>query len=379
MSGDRGLLGSIRPTLLLPVVILVVLGVLFISSASFDARSGTYLSYGKKQIIWAAAGMIAFLVARLLPYEKVADRAYLFYGGGLILLLALPFVGTAVHGAKRWIVFGPVRITPSEFMKLGLVFGLARCLRFRREELAQLQGYILPCVITAVPLLIVLTQPDLGTSLTFIPALFVMLYVAGARRGVLAFGGAAMAVAAPLAFFFVLHKYQRLRLLAFWNPEKYALDVAYQSIQSVIAVGNGGLDGADTGVGAMGRMGFVPARHTDFIFTVVAEEGGFIVATAVLLVLLWLLVALLEVAAQTREPFGRLVAAGVTAILGTQVLVNVAMTLGCGPVTGLPLPFLSYGGSSLVLWCAATGYIHGIATRPLRQFGSQDGPDARVI
>lgn len=380
---SRGLAVLLRPgsglSVVLPVAGLLIVGLVFIDSASFDARSARTLAYGKKQLIWALAGAVAFATACRVRPSWLARHAWLIYGLGLALLAALLVVGTRVNGANRWIVLGPVRITPSEFMKLALVIGLAGQLRYQGERLRSLGGLVRPFLLTGIPLLLVLRQPDLGTSLTFLPALFAMLFVAGVGRRPLLISLGGLASAVPVAWFTVLHRYQRMRILAFLDPEEHALGVAYQSIQSVIAVGNGGLDGRGLGLGTMGRLGFVPARHTDFIFTVIAEEGGFWVASGVLVLYLWLLLGLLSVALATREPFGRLAATGVAAILAVQVAVNVGMTLGVAPVTGLPLPFLSYGGSSLVLWCGATGCAFGVATRRVATFGRRDGPPARLL
>ena len=219
------------------------------------------------------------------------------------------------------------------------------------------------------PLGLILLEPDLGTVLVFGPALLAMLFVAGAsprKLAALVGGGAAAGVA---AFFLVLSRYQRERILVFLDPERDPRGAGFQTLQSRIAVGSGGLSGAGWGEGTQTQLHVLPEAHTDFIFSVVAEEGGFLAATLLLLLWLALLLVCLDVAWRTREPFGRLVAVGIASIFAGQVFVNCGMTVGLMPVTGITLPLVSYGGSSLLTSFLALGLVANIALHPVAVLG----------
>ncbi|MFN3486555.1 MAG: FtsW/RodA/SpoVE family cell cycle protein, partial [Planctomycetota bacterium] len=248
---------------------------------------------------------------------------------------------------------------------------LARVLMYGRQ-VQRLRGLILPVVLTAVPAALILVQPDLGTTLLLVPTLLAMLYVAGARRLHLAGMILILALAAPAAYFFVLKDYQKNRLIAFALPDKVPPDVRYQRDQSVKACAQGRLLGRGLGESGVFFPFHIPDRHTDFVYSIIAEELGFAGSTFVLLLFAVYFGQSCLIAYQSREPFGRLVVVGLTTLLGTQTMINLGMTLGVAPITGVTLPFVSYGGSSLLTCAAAAGLVLNVSARWQPGFSSRD-------
>jgi rod shape determining protein RodA len=262
-------------------------------------------------------------------------------------------------------------------MKIALILTLARFLRFREDQ-RRLWGFALPFAITLPPMALVLLQPDLGTSLMFPPVLLGMLYVAGARRLHLVVVVSAGLMLLPAAYFLgdvlpLFHGYQRDRITAFVRRDETTRQhQGFQLRQSEIAIGSGGLLGKGYGRGTQNRGDFVPERHTDFIFSIIGEELGFAGTASVTLAYLLLVGAIFKVAKETREPFGRLAATGIGVGFAAQALENLAMTIGLTPITGLPLPFVSLGGSSLLTSYVAVGIVLAIGARDIRVVATQD-------
>jgi rod shape determining protein RodA len=338
-------------------LLLVVIGATFIWSAKYptNADEGPLsVPLVRKQIAYAALGVVFFAALLWVHYLTFCRYAYALYAFGILLLLFVLFIGSEAKGAARWIPIAGQRFQPAEFMKVALVLCLARYLQFR-ESYRTLPGLLPPLLLTLAPVGLILLQPDLGTSLVLIPLPFIMLYAAGARLRhllpILGLGMAAipgLAVLHHLGYKLFLKEYQWARILSFLNPQSDAAGSGYQIIQSLIAVGSGGLWGKGLGAGTQNRLNFLPERHTDFIFSVIGEEWGFFGAIGVLVLYGLIFVGGIGIAARTRETFGRLVAVGMMAVLSVQVLINVGMTIRLCPVTGLTLPFISYGGSSLL-------------------------------
>ena len=357
------------------VTLLAGMGLLFIWSASFRSAAegtGAYAAHPLKQLLWVAVGLGGFALAVLVDYRTIRRHAYTIY---LVLLASLVLVLRFGSGPiKGWFGVGPLRIQPSEFMKVAYVLVLARCLMYTDQH-RRLWGLALPFLIALAPMGLILKEPDLGTALVFLPVLFVVLAVAGARRRHLA--AIALLGLAALPVFWqtgLINNYQKARVLGFVfrnDPARIRaigdrLNVrldTYQQTQSVLTVGSGGLAGRGWGRGTQTRYDFLPEDHTDFIFSVIAEESGFAGATLVLALYLTIGLFGLRIARGTRDPFGRLVAIGVVALLETQAVINVAVALGLMPVTGLTLPLVSYGGSSVLTSFIATGLLVNVGMR----------------
>jgi len=346
---------------------LVVYGVVILVSATHgSAEAGAFL---RARVLHLILGIGALVAMATIDYRRLAAPWPAIYAGTLLLLVSVLVMGESRLGAQRWIVLGPFGgFQPSEAAKLAIVLTLARHLDPIKtvRRLRELAPYILH---VGVPMLLIVRQPDLGTALVLGAILLAMLYVAGARLRVLGgLAGAAMVVA-PFAWSF-LHDYQRRRLAAFLDPTADPLGAGYALIQSRIAVGSGQLFGKGLFAGTQNLLRFIPEQHTDFIFTVVGEELGLIGATLLLaLYLIWLWRAL-EIAAAARDRLGALVATGIATMMAFHVVINVGMTIGLMPVTGIPLPLMSHGGSSLLTTLAAVGLLLSIRARSGGQFGS---------
>jgi rod shape determining protein RodA len=354
---------------IVPALAIVGLSLLFIRSAAYDAATATFAPYAERQIEWAVVSFLVFGLLAWLPYDRVAKRADWFYGLGLLALVLVFVVGNTVNGSRRWFALGSVRIQPSEFTKYALVLFLARLIAQGGDKVRTWRGLGPPVAATLVPVALVAKQPDLGTALSHLPILATLLFAAGARLRHFATVALATVVAAPLAWCFLLHDYQKQRVLTFISPEKESLGGAYQQLQSEIAIGSGGLLGRGFEQGTQGSLGFLPFRHTDFIFAVVGEEWGLLGALLLLVLYGVLILGLAEIAANTRDTEGKLIVIGVATILVTHVAVNVGMTTGVLPVTGITLPLVSYGGSSLLANLAGLGLAASVGRRKVNVWG----------
>jgi rod shape-determining protein RodA len=351
---------------------LVLLSLLFLSSAGYDPDSGEYEAWWRKQAIWVVVSAALVVGLLLVPYRRILRHAYKFYIAGLVLLLAVAFVGTTRNNARRWLDLGFMLFQPSEFMKVILIVTLARYIRWR-DDYKKLFGLVRPFLLTLVPMAIILTQPDLGTAILFVPVLFVLLLVAGARPNHLGLVVLMGLAAAPVLFFGFLKEYQRKRILVFLGQaemtEAQKRSEGYHLHRSMIAVGSGGFSGKGLGDGDQR----VPENETDFLFTVIAEEWGFLGALLLFAIYAVLFLFLLDCAVTVVEPSAKLLVVGVFVLLLTQTAVNLGMTVGLAPITGLTLPFLSYGGSSLLSLSLAVGLVLNVKLYPdfvfTRDFG----------
>jgi rod shape determining protein RodA len=271
-------------------------------------------------------------------------------------------VGRTVSGARRWILVGPVSVQPSEIFKICFVLMAVWLVTSRWAQPVGKTALVLAAPMLVVPMVLIVKQPDLGTALLLLPVLIALLVAAGLQLRLL--GGLVLAglAATPLAWL-VLKDYQRERILVFLDPLRDPLGSAYNVIQAKIAIGSGQLLGKGVAGATQSRLAFLPERHTDFIFAVFAETWGFVGCLVLLTCYALLLLRGFDIAASTREPVGRLVALGVTALVATQVLVNVGMVTGLLPVVGIPLPLMSYGGSSMVVSMMALGLLLSVRMR----------------
>jgi len=343
-------------------------------------------SWHLKQTVFACLAVVIMLTLVLLPYQKTARWSYGLFIAALLILAAVAAVQLAgkfglhvsffeqicpkVGGARRWIRLGPVQFQPSEFAKITYILALAWYLRYR-SSYRRLLGLLGPFVVTLVPMCLILVEPDLGTVMLFLPVLFVMLYAAGAKRRHLTLIIVLGVLSVPFLFFQMadyqqrrvvgmLLQHDRVREFLAENPEwknrvypgrrlaRWSLEEGYQLNHSKHMLGSGQLVGYGLGQGPYVEKPTLPHMHNDFIFAVIGHQLGFCGAMVVILAYLAFAVGGIEVATATDDPFGRLVAVGVVAMIITQAFINVGMTLGLMPVTGMTLPFVSYGGSSLV-------------------------------
>ena len=359
-------------TLIVLVLFLMGTGLVFVHSAtSHSPVNGDPLYYVRRQVIWVGISIVLMLVFAAMDYTIWQHWWKVIYAGNLGLLMAVFAVGRSAMGAQRWIQLGPVPLQPSELAKIFIILTLAANLTKREGRLNRWQDLIMPFVHVAIPMVLVLKQPDLGTSLAFVAILFTMLYVAQARWQhlvIIGGGGLALVIAWILAHFYlgvpiILRDYQLQRLLVFLNPGSDPHGAGYNIIQSIIAVGSGQIFGKGIGSGTQNMLDFIPEQHTDFIFSVVGEEAGFIGAAALLIVFLAVILRAINAAQRARDSYGALVASGIAGLLTFHALVNVGGVIGIMPVTGIPLPFISYGGSSMLTNGVAMGILLSIYMR----------------
>ena len=381
------------------LIILILIGIVAIQSASVDSGSEITRSNFQKQIIWAIFGLLIYFSISLLNFRFLYAVAYivLIVGIFLVVLTYIPAIGKGVSG--RWIGFGGLRVQPSEFMKVFLIVGLARLLTDNIKNLSKPKSLILPFVITGVVTLLVLRQPDLGTAMVFPAILFPMLFWSAvpvmtlfliiapiisllsafnlisfvfwiglillllwlARKSlrfiVLMFLlNVSVGLVTPMMWN-NLKPYQQQRILTYVNKQLDPRGSGYQVLQSKVAIGSGGMYGKGLGDGTQSQLKFLPEQHTDFIISLIGEELGFIGVSIVLTLFFFLLFKIINIASNSKNVFESLVLVGTSALLLFQIFINIGMTTGLVPVTGLPLPFISYGGSSLLAMMILMGLV----------------------
>ncbi|MCM8813934.1 MAG: rod shape-determining protein RodA [Candidatus Omnitrophica bacterium] len=341
---------------------LVLCSMFTLLSASQHKQTATGKNFVASQLVWVGAGAVIVAAIHHIGHPSILSFAYLIYGISLILLMAVLVGGSTALGAQRWLKIGFITIQPSEFAKLGTIVMLARVIADRPERVKTLRGFALPLLTAALPMLMIFKQPDLGTSLVFVPVVAAMLFVAGMRSryfiGALFIGLALLPVGWHL-----LHDYQKDRVMVFVKPDRDPLGAGYTINQSKIAIGSGRLFGKGWNSGTQNQLDFLPERHSDFIFSVIGEEWGFAGTSFVLTVFLLLLLRGLRIAETTQELSGRLLAVGVTTMVAAHVIMNIGMTIGLMPVVGIPLPLVSYGGSAMISNMMAIGFLQSVQAR----------------
>jgi rod shape determining protein RodA len=356
---DRRLLQNVDWVLLAVVSALVLISVMTLATLNVGRAGG---GVALRQALWFGVGLLALVVVASLDYRRVVGAAPALYLLGLGALALVFAVGRSVSGARRWIVFGPMSFQPSELFKIAFVLMAVWVITSRWAQPVGRTTLAMTLPIAAVPFVLIIKQPDLGTALLLFPVLMVLLIGAGLRLRVLGGAVAAGLAALPLAWL-VLRDYQRERILVFLDPVRDPLGSAYNVIQAKIAIGSGQFLGKGVAGATQSRLAFLPERHTDFIFAVFAETWGFVGCLALLTCYLLLLLRGFDIAGSAREPVGRLLALGVTALLAVQVVINVGMVTGLLPVVGIPLPLLSYGGSSMLASLVAIGLLLSVRMR----------------
>lgn len=364
MRFDRQLIAHFEWFLPAVTCAICALGLSTLYSATYDP-SRDLSPLVVRQLMWLGIGMAAMLLVLVMDYRTLERFAYVIYALAVIMLLLVPVVGVVGGGARRWLRIGPLTVQPSEPMKIVIVIALARF--YGRvpavpQGLGIFRGVILPLMITALPAAVILLQPDLGTVCVILIVYVTMAFAAGARLTPFATVFAGVLASGPILWRY-LKPYQQQRIIAFVNPEGDPLGAGYHVIQSRIAVGSGQLWGKGFLQGTQNQLHFLPEQHTDFIFSVFAEEWGFLGAAMLVALYLALLLRGFVIVARARDTFGGLASVGVLAMIFWQLAVNLGMTTGLLPVVGIPLPFFSYGGSSLVSLLFGIGVIMNVQMR----------------
>jgi len=356
---DRRLVYNVDWVLLGATLALSLVGVAMVYSATHSGRApNLYL----KQLALVGLGTIGLVVAAAFDYRRLADRATALYALSVLVLLYVLRFGPLVAGTRRWILIHGFQLQPSELVKLVAALFVAKVFSEYRQETLGLWEVAGPGAAIGLLAVLIARGPDLGTAACLVPLFLVVGFLAGLRMRAVAGLAAVMILAAVLAWPF-LKDYQKTRIYTFLDPSLDPRGAGYQKIQSQIAVGSGGLLGKGFREGSQAQLGYLPARHTDFVFSVLAEELGFVGVVVVLGLYLLVLWRMLETARLARDRLGAFLAAGLAAVFAFQVVYNVAMVAGLVPVKGLPLPLLSYGGSSILSSLMGVGLILSVRMR----------------
>ncbi|MBI3277474.1 MAG: putative lipid II flippase FtsW [Chlamydiae bacterium] len=343
---------------------LVATGVVMIYSTSAilaQQKFGDATFFLKKELLWLAMGMVALYIGYRVPYHFWGKFSFIILALTIVLLLAvmIPSIGHQVGGARRWLKIGSFGFQPSELAKYAIIFFLARWLATHQDEIRSFsKGFLSPVIVLGLVVCLVLVQPDLGTAVGISTIGLILLFVAGVR---LSYLSALLLGSLPCVYYLVAGAaYRRARILAFLDPWKDPKGVGFQIIQSFIALGSGGWMGVGLGESRQ-KLFYLPEAHTDFIFSIIGEELGFLGCLMVCLAFIFLFILGFRVALKTKDLMGHLIGTGIAGLLAFQTLVNMGVVTGTFPTKGLPLPFISFGGTSLVLSMAGVGILMNLA------------------
>ena len=359
---DRRIFQNFDWTLFALVMGICAIGIINIYSTGFslaDNQSPLYI----KQLQWIALGLVVMVVAFLIDYRTINEAAYVIYALSIMSLIAVALFGHTANGAQRWISLGFFLYQPSELMKVTSIIALARYFDdHKSNEPYLLRELFIPILMVMVPSVLILKQPDLGTALMIvIVAASIVLFI-GMNWKSMVIAVVSILAMMPVAWFF-LKDYQKDRLMTFLSPESDPLGAGYHIIQSMIAVGSGGLLGKGFLKGSQTQLKFLPEQQTDFVFSVFAEEWGFIGGLVLMLMIVSLIIWGLKIALHSKDLLGTILAFGITALIAWEAVINMGMVLGMMPVVGIPLPFMSYGGSAIVTLLGAIGLLMNVSVR----------------
>jgi rod shape determining protein RodA len=360
---DRRLIVNFDWTLFILVLVISGIGLLNIYSAGFSLTDFRQTPLYLKQIQWILIGLLGMAVAFFVDYRSIARHAMPIYILTILLLLVVAVAGHGARGSQRWIGGGGFTFQPSELVKLTIILALAQF--FDRHQIGRnyrLRELFIPFLLVLIPFLLILRQPDLGTALILLILFLSIVFFVGLDWKSLILATAGGLVLAPLGWL-VLRDYQKERILTFLSPERDPLGSGYHIIQSMIAVGSGGLFGKGFLKGSQTQLKFLPEQQTDFVFSVFAEEWGFLGGMTLMVLFLLLLLWGLKIVIHSKDYLGAVIAFGITLLIFWEVFINIGMVLGILPVVGIPLPFLSYGGSSMVVLMTAVGLLMNISVR----------------
>jgi rod shape determining protein RodA len=346
-------LKKMNKTLLVLMLAFVGLGLALL----YDAAGGDISPWAKNQLIRFLIGIGIFLIIVYSPVQFWIKYAYSLYCIAVLLLLSVLVMGHIGMGAQRWLKIGPINIQPSEIMRVSLILSLA-CYFHRRthEEIQKLSTLFVPLLMILIPAALVAKQPDLGTAIMIVASGVLILFIAGVPKRVFIISGGAILALIPVAWNF-LHTYQKKRVLTFLNPERDPFGAGYHIMQSKIALGSGGIFGKGFMAGTQSHLNFLPEKQTDFIFTLFAEEFGFVGSLVLLSGYFLLIITGVYVGLRCQSSFCRLMAVGLSGTIFLYVFINIAMVIGLLPVVGVPLPFISYGGTAMWTLLISLGFI----------------------
>lgn len=364
MSTFLGNIKKYDKMLMILFALAVTIGLVFIYSAT-RSMEGNNLKYIIVQSAGIFIGLAGMSVITYIDYEDLADLWKFFAGVSVFVLVLVLIIGIGAEstGTKGWIRFGPVGIQPAELVKICFILTLSKHLDTIKHDINYIKNVFLLLCHLAVPLVLILLQPDFGSAMVFVFIFVIMVFVAKIDWRYILSAGVLSAIIAVFSWFFLLESYQKQRIYALFNPESAAESYGYHVTQSKIAIGSGQVVGKGLFHGIQTQMGYLPEKHTDFIFSVIGEEGGIIMCMITVLVLMGMILRCIKIAREAKDELGSFICMGVAAMWLFHTFENVGMAIGIMPVTGIPLPFISYGGSSAMTNCLALGLVLNVYMR----------------
>lgn len=360
---DRRLLQCFDWGLLALTFAIGTIGLVALYSAVTAGALEPDLTLFKKQLVWYAAGIVVMIICFLFDYKQFERYAHIIYVASIGTLMAVLFFGKYVGGSRRWLLLGPFSLQPSEMAKVAVILILARYYaKLINNEGLSMRDLMAPVLLTAVPFALVVRQPDLGTAMVIALIAGAMTLFVKIERRTFGWLVATFVMLVP-SVWFLLRGYQKQRILTFLDPDRDPLGAGYHIIQSKIAIGSGMLTGKGFLKGTQNALSFLPEQHTDFIFSVLSEEWGLLGGMTVIILFLLIIAWGLSIAGRCRDPFGTIMAVGVTAMIAWQAFINIGMVMGLLPVVGVTLPFVSYGGSSIITMMMSIGLLMNVSMR----------------
>lgn len=360
---ERRLYHHIDWALVGAILVLCAIGLAMIYSTTWDQVRQTAGPQVRIQLYAFALGLIAFAICLSIDYRTLAEHSLSLYGALLLVLLYVMFFGDVRGGSRRWISLGVFNVQPSEFARIAVTLVVGAIFAENRRGARSTGDLLIPAALTIVPVLLIARQPDLGTAVTLLPVFLGIAFVAGLRARLIMVLALLALLAAPVAWTFALQDYQRSRLSTFLDPQEDPRGAGYQQIQARVTVGSGGLTGKGFRQGTQGQYKFLPVAHNDFIFSVLAEELGFLGVLVALGLYLFVILRSFEAARLAKDRLGSYLVTGIVSGFAFQVIYNITMSAGLAPVKGLTLPLMSYGGSSMIATLAGFGLILNVRMR----------------
>lgn len=368
---DRQIVNYFDWTLLIIVILISSLGLIALYSATQHMVATDITGFWsslpqiwKSQFVWLCLGLLAMSVTIMIDYRYLEQNAWLIYAISVVLLVLVLVVGKVAAGSQRWLNLGVFNIQPSELMRVSLIIALAKYFHDDAGDVSYgVRGLIFPALIILLPAILIYKEPDLGGTLMLLMIAAPVFVFVGMRLKLIMFSSILGVIMIPISFFFLMSPYQKKRVLTFLNPQSDPLGDGYHILQSIITIGSGGLWGKGYLQGSQSQLAFIPKAETDFIFSVLAEEWGFLGGGVVLFLFLILFLLGMNIAFKAKDTFGSIVAVGVTFSLFWAMFVNVGMELGLLPVVGIALPFFSYGGSAMIVNMISVGLLLNISMR----------------
>lgn len=380
---DRRLLLNFDWKILVLTLLIAIIGIVEIYSASYSpfpeevvnqAGSNEFKkgnldhgsesqNYWEKQVLWVGIGLIILFLITFLDYHSVVKYGYVFYSLSLILLILLFVIGDVRSGSRRWIDLGFFSIQPSEVIKLSIILALSKYFgESKKKDSYGLKELIVPLILVLIPFVLILLQPDLGTALSLFLISLCLIFSVGVKLKTSLYAGIFGIISCAVMWNF-LKPYQKQRIFSFFNPYQDPLGSGYHTIQSEIAIGSGGFFGKGFLNGTQGQLKFLPEHHTDFIFSIIAEEWGFLGSLVFIILLMGLVFLCVQASFRAKDKIAALLCFGITVMISLNMLINIGMAVGLLPIVGVPLPLISYGGTSVITTMAGIGLILNVQMR----------------